>query len=308
MTESHQSKLIIFVAMGANFAIAVVKFIAAALSGSSAMLSEGIHSVVDTGNQALLLVGLSRSRQPPDADYPFGYGRELYFWSLIVAVLLFGVGGGMAIYEGVTHLMHPRPLEDAFWAYVVLGVAAVFEAISWSFAFRDLMRRRQGRTLWQTIRASRDPSVFTVLFEDTAALLGLLAAFVGIYFGHRYANPYFDGAASIVIGTVLCVTALVLIRESKSLLVGEAVSPAIVASIKAVTNADSRVAAVGRALTMVLGRHEVLLTLDVRFQPGLSLQELALAVRELQQAIRDRHPDITRIFVEPIGIAPSPKP
>jgi cation diffusion facilitator family transporter len=291
--------------MGANLGIAVVKFVAAALTGSSAMLSEGIHSVVDTGNQALLLVGLRRSEKPPDDEHPFGYGRELYFWSLIVAVLLFGVGGGMGIYEGVTHLQHPQPLEDPFWAYVVLGIAGLFEAVSWVLAFRALWKQRRGRSLWRTVRDSRDPSVFTVVFEDTAALLGLLAAFLGVWLGHRLANPYFDGGASIVIGGILCVTALVLIRESKALLIGEAAAPATVSSIRTLAGADARVDAVQRVSTMVLGRSEILLAIDIRFKPGLSLQQLALAVRDVQQAVRDRHPDVKRIFVEPIGIASS---
>jgi cation diffusion facilitator family transporter len=303
MAEAKSGNLIVVVAILSNLVIAAIKFVAAWLSGSSAMLSEGIHSVVDTGNQSLLLIGLKRSERPPDARYPFGYGRELYFWSLVVAMLLFGVGGGMAIYEGIAHLRSPRALEDPFWAYVVLALAAVFEGASWSLALRDLARRRHGRSLWQTIRDSRDPSVFTVLFEDSAALLGLAAAFAGVYLGHRYANPYFDGAASIVIGTILCLTALVLIRETKSLLVGEAASAPLVASIKAIAGGDARVVAVERALTMVLGRHEILLSIDVRFEPSLSLGQLALAVRELQQAIRSRHPDVSRIFVEPLGIA-----
>jgi cation diffusion facilitator family transporter len=303
MAEAKSGNLIVVVAILSNLVIAAIKFVAAWLSGSSAMLSEGIHSVVDTGNQSLLLIGLKRSERPPDARYPFGYGRELYFWSLVVAMLLFGVGGGMAIYEGIAHLRSPRALEDPFWAYVVLALAAVFEGASWSLALRDLARRRHGRSLWQTIRDSRDPSVFTVLFEDSAALLGLAAAFAGVYLGHRYANPYFDGAASIVIGTILCLTALVLIRETKSLLVGEAASAPLVASIKAIAGGDARVVAVERARTMVLGRHEILLSIDVRFDPSLSLGQLALAVRELQQAIRSRHPDVSRIFVEPLGIA-----
>lgn len=298
---AKQKHWIVIIAIGANFAIAVTKFVAAALSGSSAMLSEGIHSVVDTGNQSLLLLGLHRSQRPPDAEHPFGYGRELYFWSLIVAVLLFGVGGGMAVYEGITHLLAPRPLEDPFWAYVVLGVAAVFEAISWTFAFRDLAAQRGERTLWQVIRRSRDPSIFTVLVEDSAALVGLLAAFLGIYLGHRFDSPYFDGAASIAIGIALCVAALVLIRESKGLLVGEGVSPEAVASIKEVAAADARVAAVRRVLTMVLGRDEILANIDLQFRAGLSTAEIAAAVREIEQAIRARYPHIKRIFIEAVA-------
>ena len=300
---SAKSSLVVWVAIGANVGIAVVKFVAAAVTGSSALLSEGIHSVVDTGNEALLLVGLARSDRPPDAGHPFGHGRELYFWSLIVAVLLFGVGGGMAIYEGITHLRAPRPIEDTVWAYAVLAVAALFEGISWTIALRDLLRQRRGRTLWTTIRASRDPSVFTVLFEDSAALIGLAAAFLGVWIGERTGDPRADGVASIVIGSVLCITALLLVRETKSLLVGEAASRPLLASIEAVAREDARVADVPRLRTMVLGRHQILLALDVRFRDGLAAQALIDAVREVAGTIRARHPDVRDVLLQPVGRA-----
>lgn len=223
-----------------------MKFVAASITGSSAMLSEGFHSVVDTGNELLLLLGLHRGKQPADRQHPYGYGKELYFWSLIVAMVLFGIGGGVAIYEGILHLQNPRPLEDPFWAYVVLGVAALLEGTSWTFALREMLAKKGNHSLWQSIRRSYDPSVFTVLFEDTAALIGLTAAFLGVYLGHRYANPYIDGAASIAIGVTLSVVALLLIRESKALLVGEAAKPEVVASIRELACNEAAVIKVDR--------------------------------------------------------------
>ena len=211
---AKESKTTIFAALGANLAIAVSKFIAAAFTGSSAMLSEGIHSIVDTGNQGLLLLGLHRSRKPADAVRPFGYGKELYFWTLIVAILIFAIGGGMSFYEGIAHLRHPRPISDPSWNYAVLGAAIVFEGFSWTVALRELLANRGEKSIWNAIHTSKDPTLFTVLLEDSAALLGLIVALAGIYLGHRLGNPYLDGSASIVIGVILAVVAVFLgLRE-----------------------------------------------------------------------------------------------
>lgn len=216
------SKIAIYAAIGGNLAIAMMKFTAAGLSGSSAMLSEGVHSLVDTGNGGLLLFGIHKSKQPPDATHPFGYGKELYFWALIVAVLIFGVGGGISIYEGILHLIHPAPLEDPAWSYVVLGLATVFEAFVFIVAFRAFQDiKGEEQNIWQAIKTSKDPTTFTVLFEDAAALLGLIVAFVGIFLAHYFNNPYLDGVASVVIGVILATVAVLLVYESKGLLVGE---------------------------------------------------------------------------------------
>lgn len=295
------SEVVIYAATAANLGIAIIKFIAAGLSGSSAMLSEGIHSVVDTGNELLLLLGVHRSEKKADAGHPFGYGKELYFWSLIVAVLLFGVGGGMAFYEGIDHLLHPRAPADPFWSYVVLGTAAVFEGVSWSFAFRGMarIRKRWNLSLWQSVRQSIDPSVFTVLLEDTAALIGLGAAFLGIYLGHRYDNPYFDGIASMVIGLTLGVVALLLIRESKGLLVGEGAPAAVVTQIGDIVRNDPDVVQVRRLLTMVLGPEEVLLNLDVQFH-DIPLAQVMAASKRIEQAVKQRFTRIQWIFIAPV--------
>ncbi len=287
-----------YAATAANLAITAVKFMAAAVSGSSAMLSEAIHSVADTANQLLLLLGIKRSQRPPDESHPFGHGKELYFWSLIVAILLFGVGGGMALYQGISHMIAPHALESPFWAYVVLGAAGVFEGFSFSVAIRELLRRRGPRAFWQRVHLSKDPSVYTTFYEDFAALLGLAVAFAGIYLGHRFENPRFDAAGSIIIGVILCVVALTLVYESRGLLVGESASREIVASIRDIVDADPAVRAARAPLTMHLGPLDVLLNLDVEFEPGISAREQVAAVSRIEDAIRRRHPAIQRIFIE----------
>lgn len=305
-SSSPKTKFVIYVAIAGNLAIAFVKFIAAALTGSSAMLSEGIHSLVDTGNQLLLLLGVNRSRKPADSKHPFGYGKELYFWSLIVAIMLFGVGGGMTIYEGVTHILEPRPLEEPFWAYVILGVSMLMEGISWTFAIRALLAEKGKHSLWQTLRRSYDPSVLTVLLEDTAALIGLMVAFAGIYLAHRFSNPYFDGAASVLIGVILCIVSVILARESKGLLVGEAATPEVVESVTSLALNEPAVVAVNQVLTLVFGPEEVLLNIEAQFVPSLRVSELAKVVSRLEVTIQQYHPRVKRIFIEvapPVALA-----
>jgi len=292
-----ESKVAIFAAIVGNLAIAATKMIAAILSGSSAMLSEAIHSLVDTGNGGLLLLGVRRSQKGADAQHPFGHGKELYFWSLIVAILIFALGGGMSVYEGVTHLSHAQ-LSDPTWNYVVLGVAFVFESTSSYFAFKAFRREMKGQGVIKTIRASKDPTTFTVLFEDTAALLGLVVAFLGIFFAHRFNNPYLDGVASIVIGAILAFVAAFLAYESKGLLIGEAVDPETLASIRSIAAADDAVEKVRKSLTMHFGPNDVLLTLDIQFKKELSAEEITTAVNRLETKIRDRHPEIHHIFIE----------
>ena len=293
-----ESKTAIYAAILGNFAIAVTKFSAAAFTGSSAMLTEGIHSLVDTGNGGLLLVGISKSKKPADAAHPFGYGKELYFWTLIVAMLIFGVGGGVSIYEGILHLLHPNPLEDPFWNYVVLGIAIVFEAIVFMIAFKQFQALKGEESTWQAIRRSKDPTTFTVLFEDAAAMLGLIAATVGIFLGHQFNNPYFDGAASIVIGVILATVAFFIGYESKGLLVGEGADPATLQSIKKLAESAPTVTKVERPLTMYFGPHTVLLTMDVEFRNNLSGAERDAAVQRLEKVIREKHHDINHIFIE----------
>jgi len=294
-----ESKKAIYAAIAGNLAIAITKFTAAGFTGSSAMLAEGIHSLVDTGNGGLLLVGLSRSKKPPDTTHPFGYGKELYFWTLIVAMLIFGVGGGVSIYEGVLHLLHPGPLEDPFWNYIVLGIAIVFEGVVLVIAFKQFQAIKGEQSTWQAVRTSKDPTTFTVLFEDSAAMLGLIAAALGIFLAHQFNNPYLDGVASIIIGLILASVALFIGYESKGLLVGEGADPETLQSIKALAERDPAIRAVERPLTMHFGPHTVLLTMRVRFRTGSSGTERESAVERLEKTIRANHEAIKHIFIEP---------
>ena len=292
-----ESRTAIFAAIAGNLAIAATKLVAAFFTGSSAMLSEGIHSLVDTGNGGLLLLGVRQSQKPPDADHPFGHGKELYFWSLVVAILIFALGGGMSVYEGITHLSHPQ-VHHSIWNYLVLSFAIIFEGVSFFFAIQAFRKEMSGQGAFQTIRSSKDPTTFTVLFEDTAALLGLLVAFLGIYLGHLLNNPYLDGVASIIIGVILAAVAGFLAYESKGLLIGEGVDPAVLASIRSIASADPAVEEVRKTLTMHFSPNDVLLTLDVRFQKHLKAEGIAAAVTRLEKKIRDRHPEIKHIFIE----------
>lgn len=293
------SKLAIYAAIGGNIAIAVMKFAAAAVTGSSAMLSEGIHSLVDTGNGGLLLYGIHKSKQPADATHPFGYGKELYFWTLIVAVLIFGVGGGVSAYEGIMHLIHPAPLTDPAWSYGVLGLAMVFEGIVFYVALREFNATKgKNQSMWQAIKDSKDPTTFTVLFEDAAALLGLCVAFIGIYLSHHYNNPYLDGVASVLIGVILATVALTLAYESKSLLVGEGADAKTLEDIRRLAEADAGVKKVMNPLTMHFGPGTILLTVDIEFHQTLSALEVEEAVDRLEKNIHARYPDIKHIYIE----------
>ena len=297
-----ESKVAIFAAIAANLAIAITKFIAAFFSGSSAMLSEAIHSLVDTGNGALLLLGLRQSQKPPDENHPFGHGKELYFWPLIVAILVFSLGGGMSVYEGITHLTHPHR-GDPTWSYVVLGLAFAFESVSAFLAFKAFSKELKGSGVFKTIMRSKDPTTFTVLFEDSAALAGLIVAFLGILLGDLLENPYLDGVASIVIGLILATVAVFLAYETKGLLIGEAVDPETLASVRAITAEDHAVKQVRKSLTMHFGPNEVLLTLDVEFKPQLSATDIADAINRVEASIRARHPEIHHIFIEAKALA-----
>jgi len=297
--EQSERPITVYVAVGSNLAIAAAKFAAALITGSSAMLAEAIHSVVDTGNELLLLLGIRRSARPADALHPFGHGKELYFWSLIVAILLFGLGGGMSIYEGISHLQHPVEIRDPTWNYVVLGVAFIAEGASWVIAVRKLLEgRREGQSAWRTMRTSKDPTVYTVVAEDSAALAGVLVAFLGVLLGHRLHDPYLDGTASIVIGLILATVAGYLAVESRDLLVGESAGTDVVEDIRALAEADPAVVQASRPLTMHFGPDRVLLNLDIEFRPELTADEVAAAVDRLEARIRKEHPSIRRIFIE----------
>lgn len=298
-----KGKKSIYAAIAGNFLIAVTKFAAAVITGSSAMLSEGVHSLVDTGNGGLLLLGLRRSKKPSDATHPFGYGKEVYFWTLIVAMLIFAGGGGVSVYEGIRHVRHPSSLGDPTWNYIVLGLAFVFEGTAWTVAFREFRSAAAGAGIWTGIRRGKDPTAFAVLLEDSAALTGIFIAAVGIFLAHRLQMPVLDGVASILIGLVLAGVAAVLAREAGGLIVGEAATPEIVESVERLAVQDPAVHGVARVLTMHVGPEKIVANLDLRFDPDVDAGEVARAVRRIETAVKKAHPEVEYLFLEVASLA-----
>jgi cation diffusion facilitator family transporter len=293
------ARKVIYAAILANLGIAAAKFIVAAVTGSAAMLAEGIHSAVDTGNEFLLLIGERNSARPADKKHPFGYGKALYFWALLVALSVFSLGGGLSIYHGISALRRPEPLQDPLWNFVVLGVSACFEGYSWNVSRRELNKRRKpDASLWQTVHASKDASVFTVFIEDTAALLGLAIAAAGITLGHAFDNPYFDPAASVLIGLVLVGAAFALARETGGLLVGEGIGAEATRRVGEILRGDPAIASVGQLLSMQLGPDDVLLTAAVIFRRGMRIDEVEAAIERLEHAVAAAYPAIRHIYFE----------
>ena len=293
-----ESRIAVFGAIAANAAIALTKFVAAGVTGSSVMLSEGIHSIVDTGNGALLLIGMKLSQRQATAEHPFGHGKELYFWSLMVAVLIFGLGGCISVYGGVLHMLSAAPLRDPTWNYVVLCVAMVFEGTSFAVALRQF-RISQGDTpFWQSLKRSKDPTTVSVLAEDAAALGGLAVAAIGVYLSHRFDMPVIDAAASVVVGVLLGCVAVLLILQSRGLLIGEGVRSETAAAIRALVLQDPRVRKATSPLSMYLGPEEILLTLDVEFERDSTADEIVRAIARIETEIRQLYPKITRIYIE----------
>ena len=262
------------------------------------MLAEGIHSVVDTGNQILLLYGLQRARKPPDRRFPFGYGKEVYFWSFVVAILLFAVGAGVSIFEGISHLLHPRSLENVYINYIVLGLALVFEGCALYFALLEFNKIKGDAGYFEAVHKGKDPSMFVVLFEDSAAMAGLLVAFLGIFLGQLTDNPYFDGAASVIVGLILGATAIWLAYETKGLLIGESAERGTVQAIREFVQAHHEVEHVNEVLTLHMGPEFVLVNLSVSFVDTATAVELEHAISRLDQGIKEAHPEVKRIFVE----------
>lgn len=297
------AKIAVYGAIAANVTIAVTKFVVAGISGSSAMLSEGIHSAVDTFNGILLLVGLKLSQRPATPEHPFGHGKELYFWSLIVAVLIFGLGGGLSFYEGVQQVRHPTPMQNPMWNYVVLGIAAVFEGSSFVIALRQFLKQAGNTPFWEALHRSKDPTTYTVLAEDSAALIGLVVAALGIALSQRFDKPVLDGVASLVIGLLLAAVAVALIWESRSLLIGEGIRPETARAIRSIALAQPRVRDVGRVLSMYVGPDDVLVTMDLDFEDGTAAADAGAAIAAIERQVRERYPMIKRLFIE-AGAAP----
>ena len=297
----HTSRTAIVAALIGNLLIAVTKGVAAGLSGSSAMLSEAVHSLVDTGNEVLLLYGLKRAAKPPDKVHPYGYGRELYFWSFVVALLIFSVGAGVSAYEGVVHIRHPEPITDVWINFVVLGLAAMFEGVSWWFGWKAFSRVRRSRPLWDAFVASKDPTTFMVLFEDSAALAGIVIAAIATFFSWKLKLPWIDGAGSVLIGAVLAIVAALLARESKELLIGERASPELSAAVRQMASEDPCVHKVIDITTSQMGPDQVIATIAVEIDEDLRVPEVEQLIHRIEDAIRARFPQLFRIFIRPVA-------
>jgi len=292
------SRTVILAALAGNSAIAVTKFAAAAFTGSSAMLSEAFHSVVDTGNQGLLLWGLRRAKRPADEDFPLGHGKEIYFWSFVVAVTIFGVGAGLSLYEGVKHLIHPRVITNPAINYVVLALAVVFEGAAWLFAWKGFRKQKGRRGYFRAVHEGKDPTLFVVLFEDSAALLGLVAAFAGIAMSQVTGNYRWDGAASVVIGLILAGVAGWLGYETKGLLIGESAGREVRARIRSIVRGNAAVESLSELLTLHMGPENLLVTLSLEFRDGLTLEQVEEEVACLNEEIKEAIPAVSRLFIE----------
>lgn len=295
----HSSRTAVIAALVGNVLIAVTKGVAAALSGSSAMLSEAVHSLVDSGNEVLLLYGQHRANKPPDRLHPLGYGREIYFWSFVVALLIFALGAGVSIYEGIQHVRAPEPISDPLINYAVYAASAVFEGISWWLGWSAFQRVRGNEALFAAVHASKDPPTFMVLFEDSAALVGLVIAAIATALSIHFKAPWIDGAGSILIGIVLGGVAVLLASESKDLLIGERARPELSKAIRETAEREPGVRGVEGILTSQLGPDQVIATIGVEFDDKLRTSDIERVIGHLENELRKNHPDLFRVFVRP---------
>jgi len=292
------SKKVIIAALLGNSLIAVTKLIAAGITGSSAMLSEAIHSLVDSGNQVLLLYGLQRAKRPADEAFPFGYGKEIYFWSFVVAILIFALGAGISIYEGIIHLSHPVHVENPLVNYVVLTLALVFEGAAWYFAWKAFAKEKGKLSYFRAVQHAKDPSMFVVLFEDSAAILGLLVAFLSIFLSQVTHLPQFDGIASVFIGMILGGTAIWLAVETKGLLIGESANSGVIQSIRTIVRSYPSVEHINETLTMHMGPEFILVNISVEFEDSQTAEQIESTIAALNRQIKTSHPDVKRVFIE----------
>lgn len=293
------SKKVVYAALFANFGIAIAKFGGALYTGSSAMLSEGVHSLVDTSNQALLLLGMKRSQKPADARHPFGYSREIYFWSFVVAVLLFGAGGAVAIYEGIHKLSDPHAVDNPAVNYVILSVAILLELGSFAVALKEFRTVAAGRHWWTAVTEAKDPVLYTVLFEDTAALLGLVVALVGLVLAELLGIPELDGIASILIGIILVIASAILAKETMGLIIGEAALPGVVGDIEGLLRSDDGVEDVRDIASVHLGPHDIVVTAAVDFRDSLNAADVERIIAGLTAKVQAAQPDVKRLFIAP---------
>ncbi|MHA4895930.1 cation diffusion facilitator family transporter [Pedobacter sp. PWIIR3] len=302
MKSKSASKKSIYSALIANLLIAITKFIAGALSSSAAMISEGIHSLVDTVNQLLLLFGIHQSKKPADAARPFGYGKELYFWSFIVSILIFGLGGGLSIYQGITHIIHPDELRDPTWNYVVLGLSVIFEGSSLYIAWKEFNETRQGDSWWRSIIQSKNPASFLVLFEDGGAVLGLIIVAICLFIGHHFNLPYMDGLASLLVGLLLVAISMILARESRSLLMGEGIATETQQKIISLAQHDETVIQARHILSTYQSPEEVVLMLIIAFKDDLDTEDINKAIIRIRRSIKAAFPLVSFIIIQPEAV------
>ncbi len=293
------SSRIVYVALAGNTLVAISKFIAAGITGSSAMLSEGFHSLVDITNEVLLLYGLRRASKKPDDEHPLGYGREIYFWSFVVALLIFTAGAGASLYEGVSHILHPEPIKHAHVTYIVLGLAALFEGASWVYTLHKFRGGRPYAEVFRLIVRSKDPPTFIVLLEDSAALIGILIAFLGVHFSVTLQQPMLDGIASVCIGVTLAFTAWLLARETKGLLIGEAADRSTRESMLRIAGNVQGIVRVNGLLSVHVSPTEIVAAVSIEMEDALRTPDIEQVVIELEQRIREAHPNVTAVFVKP---------
>lgn len=301
MATQMKSRLFIYISLGVDLIIAISKFIAAAITGSSSMVSEGVHSVIDAISQVLLIWGFKVSTRSADSSRPFGYGKELYFWSFIVSLMIFVVGGCISFYEGVTRLQHPGFPEEVEWNYIILAIAFVFNLVSMVSALKVFNKQRGDAPFWKSAVGTKDPSTIIVLFGDFGDLLGLFIAFLGIFLGRYFHNPYCDGIASMLIGVVLIVISIFLARESKSLLMGETTSRKTLRRVVLLTEADEAVVKVKKHFSMYMGPEEILLHLNTVFKDNLTTHQITDAIERITASIKKEFPRMKQIFIEPVA-------
>ncbi len=296
--SASSSKKVIYAALAGNTLIAITKFIASAMTGSSAMLSEGIHSLVDTGNQGLLLYGMKQAEKPASPEFPFGHGKEIYFWSFVVAILIFALGAGISIYGGITHIIHPSEITDPLINYIVLFLAILFEGSAFFFALKEFKKVKGQLTYLEAVKRGKDPSMFVVLFEDGAALLGLMVALLGIWLTQVTGIVIFDGIASVVIGIILGLTAIWMAVETKGLLIGESADPEIVQAIKDMVDELDAIERTNEVLTMHMGPEYILVNVSADFASSASSDDVEGSIAALDKRVKARFPLVKRLFVE----------
>lgn len=294
-----RANIVLYAALAANIGIAVAKFVAAAITASSSMLTEGVHSLVDSLNQILLLYGQRRAERPADAEHPFGYGRELYFWAFVVAILIFGLGAGVSVYEGYLHILEPEPLRDPLVNYIVLGIATAMEGTSWVIAIREFRASKGECGWWKAIRESKDPSGFIVLFEDSAALAGLVVAAIGVWASHAWGDPRIDGVASIVIGLILAAVATLLAREAKGLLIGERANPELIAQVRAMLEAEPQITGVNHVRTIHTAPDRVFVAISADFDDALAMGAAETLIERIEARLKAALPQLSSIYIRP---------